>query len=176
MTTESTTDTVSTTTDTVDLTIDRDENGHLAGLVAALRGAGIDTVDLARALGEDSVTGRTFDISTTDEDGQVLGTTTIEGDLVVGASYERAQTTALPIAQTLFILLGVLGALRPRAVDAVLAAIEAGMTGGDPEATLAEMGFNLSESAAEAGAQALEDMRQTSTRTVRASVSFDTDC
>lgn len=165
--------------ESVDLTMTRDENGHLAGLAAALRGAGIDTADLARAIGEDTVSGRTYTVSVTDADGTDLGTTEMTGDLIVGAAYERAQTMALPVAQVMYLLLGVLGALRPHAVDAVLAAIEAGMTGGDPEATLAERGFNLSESAAEGGAQALEDMRQTSTRTVSARVTFeatDDDC
>lgn len=158
-----------------DLILDRDPQGHLAGLNAALRAAGIDTVGLARTIGEDSVSGRSFSISSTDEDGNDLGTTTIEGDLVVGAAYERAQTTAIPLTLLIYVTFGLLGTFRDRMAEAALAAIEAGMAGGDPVAVLAERGFDLSEATSESAAQVLNDMRATSTRTVQARVTFDLD-
>lgn len=173
MTTDSTTTTSATGEATTDLIIERDSAGHLAGLNAALRAAGYDTAGLARALGEDSVNGRTYSITSTDEDGNDLGTTTIEGDLIVGAEYERAQTTAIPLTLLIFVTFGLMGAFRARMAEAALAAIEAGMAGDDPVAVLAERGYDLSDSTAESAAQVLEDMRATSLRTISARVAFD---
>ena len=173
MTITDTTTTSATGEATTDLIMERDSAGHLAGLNAALRAAGYDTAGLARALGEDSVSGRTYTLTTTDEDGNDLGTTTIEGDLIVGAEYERAQTTAIPLTLLIYVTFGLMGAFRDRMADAALAAIEAGMAGGDPAAVLAEHGYNLSDSTADSAAQVLEDMRATSRRTVSARVAFD---
>ena len=177
------TETTETTETTEMVTIDRASGavvtvGAFGGLEAAIRAnrnaIGGDTTATAREVnGEDSVTEATFVISNEATGDEIR----LSGDIIVGASYERTQPTALPLNALNLLSASLLGMLRPAARNAAIAAIEAGMDGAPSDEVAQGIldAVNLSDDALAAGQQVLADMRRVSTRTVSASVRFDTN-
>ena len=88
-----------------------------------------NSAEVARqAFGEDSCT--PFTLQGTIEVGGVMQAIDQSGMIEIGTSYERAQTTAFKLTDSVHMMLGIMGVHAPKMLDAVMASMQASKDGG----------------------------------------------
>lgn len=124
-------------------------------------------------LGEDSATSFTLE-GTLTINGETA-TISESGHIEVGASYQRAQTSAFKTTNAMRDALAVMGMHAPKMAEAIMASMLASKDGGDSAAALEANGFNISEAALERANAFMASLATASTRTVSAAVKVSLD-
>jgi hypothetical protein len=133
-----------------------------------------NSAEVARQeFGEDSCT--PFTLQGTLEVGGVLTAIDESGMIEIGSSYERAQTTAFKLTDSVHMMLGIMGVHAPKMLDAVMASMQASKDGGDSVQALIDAGFNMTEASRAKATEFMRSLASSSVRTVSAGVKVALD-
>lgn len=133
-----------------------------------------NSAEVARqAFGEDSCT--PFTLQGTIEVGGVMQAIDQSGTIEIGASYERAQTTAFKLTDSFHMALAVMGVHAPKMAEAIMASMHASKDGGDSAQILAEAGFNMTEASKAKATAHMKSLATASVRKVSAGVKVSLD-
>ena len=126
-----------------------------------------------QALGEDSAT--PFMLTGVLTVGEETALIDESGMIEVGASFQRAQTSAFKTTNAIRDALAVMGMHAPKMAEAIMASMLASKDGGDSAAALEANGFNISDAALDRANAFMASLATKSTRTVSAAVKVSLD-
>ena len=133
-----------------------------------------NSAEVARqAFGEDSCT--PFTLQGTIEVGGVMQAIDQSGTIEIGASYERAQTSAFKTTNAMRDCIALMGMFAPKMGEAVMASMQASRDGGDSAQALLDNGFNITQEALDRANAFMASLASASVRKVSAGVKVSLD-